>query len=181
MLVKTTEQKKEYEWFITRSGYYEAGTQLRATGGNIDEMLGVYGGSAFESSMYRGNAGNGSGKSGNDTAHKGKPRFKPSQALLNCLRNIEEVPEENGELKRSDRDPDALTPRNLLANALEESAVHEVEKKKLAEYKANIEKLYANEQELYEVRKEIKELYFASGKKDWETRLRAVVYEKRLL
>lgn len=69
-------------------------------------------------------------------------------------------------LKPSDRDPDALTPRNLLANALEESAVHEVEKKKLAEYKANIEKLYANEQELYEVRKEIKELSFAPGKRD---------------
>ncbi len=66
----------------------------------------------------------------------------------------------------SDRDPNALTPRNLLANALEESAVHEVEKKKLAEYKDNIEKLYAKEQELYEVRKEIKELSFAPGKRD---------------
>ena len=66
----------------------------------------------------------------------------------------------------SDRDPDALTPRNLLANALEESAVHEVEKKKLAEYKENIGKLYEKEQELYEVRKEIKELSFAPGKKD---------------
>lgn len=72
----------------------------------------------------------------------------------------------NVSLKRSDRDPDALTPRNLLANALESSAVHEVEKKKLAEYKANIEKLYEKEQELYEVRKEIKELSFAPGKKD---------------
>ncbi len=69
-------------------------------------------------------------------------------------------------LKRSDRDPNALTPRNLLANALEESAVHEVEKKKLAEYKENIEKLYEKEQELYEARKEIKELSFAPGKKD---------------
>lgn len=68
--------------------------------------------------------------------------------------------------KYSDRDPDALTPRNLLANALEESAVHEVEKKKLAEYKDNIEKLYAKEQELYEVRKEIKELSFSTGKRD---------------
>lgn len=68
--------------------------------------------------------------------------------------------------KNSDRDPNALTPRNLLANALEESAVHEVEKKKLAEYKDNIEKLYAKEQELYEVRKEIKELSFAPGKRD---------------
>lgn len=66
----------------------------------------------------------------------------------------------------SDRDPNALTPRNLLANALEDSAVHEVEKKKLAEYKDNIEKLYEKEQELYEVRKEIKELSFAPGKRD---------------
>ncbi|MBQ2828105.1 MAG: hypothetical protein IJF20_02565 [Clostridia bacterium] len=68
--------------------------------------------------------------------------------------------------KNSDRDPEALTPRNLLANALEESAVHEVEKKKLAEYKENIGKLYEKEQELYEVHKEIKELSFAPGKKD---------------
>ncbi len=68
--------------------------------------------------------------------------------------------------KNSDRDPDALTPRNLLANALEESAVNEVEKKKLAEYKENIGKLYEKEQEMYEVRKKIKELSFAPGKKD---------------
>lgn len=86
------------------------------------------------------------------------------------LRHYGHVSRPDGKLGESalfsDRDPDALTPRNLLANALEESAVHEVEKKKLAEYKANIEKLYANEQELYEVRKEIKELSFAPGKKD---------------
>ena len=86
------------------------------------------------------------------------------------LRHYGHVSRPDGKLGESalfsDRDPDALTPRNLLANALEESAVHEVEKKKLAEYKANIEKLYANEQELYEVRKEIKELSFAPGKRD---------------
>lgn len=86
------------------------------------------------------------------------------------LRHYGHVSRPDGKLGESalfsDRDPNALTPRNLLANALESSAVHEVEKKKLAEYKDNIEKLYAKEQELYEVRKKIKELSFSPGKRD---------------
>lgn len=94
--------------------------------------------------------------------------------------------------KPSNRDPNALTPRNLLANALESSAVHEVEKKKLAEYKKNINNLYVKEQELYEVRKQIKEIYNAPGKRDTvklkQLRERATelsnnidVYDKKLL
>ncbi len=110
--------------------------------------------------------------------------------LQNGRRNDRESNETS--LKRSDRAPDALTPRNLLANALEESAANEVEKKKLAEYKENIGKLYEKEQELYEVRKEINGIYTTKGPRDMprlkqlqkratELSNNITVYDKKLL
>lgn len=70
--------------------------------------------------------------------------------------------------------------------------MHEVEKKKLAEYKENIEKLYAKEQELYEVRREINAIYTTKGPRDMprlkQLQKRAIelsnninVYDKKLL
>ena len=164
---KDSRAKKEYEWFITRRNYYEAGTRLRTTSGNINEMLGIYGSSAFKSSMYRGNAENRSGKSGNDTAYKGKTRFEPGRALLNCLENIKEE-QEQGKVKLSDRDPDAITPRSLLANALEGTVQNDIERKKLTEYKKKIELMNAEEVKLADLRKQIKEGSFSKDKRDSE-------------
>ena len=68
----------------------------------------------------------------------------------------------------SDRDPDAITPRNLLANALESTVTNDIERKKLEQYKKKIDSMNAEEKKLSEIRKEIKELSFSKGKRDTE-------------
>ena len=92
----------------------------------------------------------------------------------------------------SDRDPDAITPRNLLANALESTAANDIERKKLEQYKKKIDSMNAEEKKLSEIRKEIKELSFGKGKRDTEklkklnaeatmTANRIATYDKQLL
>ena len=66
----------------------------------------------------------------------------------------------------SDRDPEAITPRNLLANALESTAANDIERKKLEQYKKKIDSMNAEEKKLSEIRKEIKDLSFSKGKQD---------------
>jgi hypothetical protein len=82
--------------------------------------------------------------------------------------------------------------RALLTKALDTIAQNDIEKKKLAEYKDNIEKVTELEQRLNEVRAELKELSFAPGKRDKKritdleiekTKLtnRINIYDKKLL
>ena len=59
-----------------------------------------------------------------------------------------------------------MSNREILANALESSAQHEVEKKRLAEYKAKIKDLDAEQEKLKKLKAEIKELTFGKEKKD---------------
>ena len=59
--------------------------------------------------------------------------------------------------------------RSLLANALEGAAQNDIEARRLAEYKAKIDLINAEEKELYETRERIKELSFAKGPKDTKT------------
>ena len=58
------------------------------------------------------------------------------------------------------------SPRALLANAFEGIVTNDIEKKKLHEYKSNVEKLDEQEAKLRSLRAEIKELSFAKGKRD---------------
>lgn len=76
---------------------------------------------------------------------------------------------EDNDIRYSDRDPDSLSNRYLLANALETTAQHEVEKAKLKQYKQKIELINSEEAKLRGLREEIKELSFAKGPKDTET------------
>ena len=82
--------------------------------------------------------------------------------------------------------------REILANALESSAQHEVEKKRLAEYKAKIKDLDAEQEKLKNLKAEIKELTFGKEKKDpaklkalreeaVKTENRIKYYDKKLL
>ena len=82
--------------------------------------------------------------------------------------------------------------REILANALESSAQHEVEKKRLAEYKAKIKDLDAEQEKLKNLKAEIKELTFGTQKKDLvklkalreeavKTENRIKYYDKKLL
>ena len=87
---------------------------------------------------------------------------------------------------------DSFSNRALLAKALESVATNEVEKKKLAEYKSNIQKMNNESMKLAELKKEIKELSFGKGPRDnaklktlqdeaRKTANRIDLYDKRLL
>jgi hypothetical protein len=69
----------------------------------------------------------------------------------------------------SDRNPDSVSNRSLLANALESVAQNDVERNKLKEYKSKIALIESEQAKLTEVREKIKELSFAKGPRDTET------------
>ena len=69
----------------------------------------------------------------------------------------------------SERDPDNVSNRTLLANALESAVQNDVERNKLKEYKGKIALIEAEQQKLSEIRAKIKELSFAKGPRDTET------------
>lgn len=70
--------------------------------------------------------------------------------------------------KFSDRDPDSVSNRSLLANALESVAQNDIERNKLKEYKGKIALIESEQAKLAEVKAQIKELSFAKGKRDTE-------------
>lgn len=82
--------------------------------------------------------------------------------------------------------------RERLANALESVAQNDIERKRLNEYKANIEKMNAETEKLKKLKAEIKELTFGKDKKDpqrlktlreeaTKTENRINTYDKKLL
>ena len=94
--------------------------------------------------------------------------------------------------KNSDRDPDGVSNRSILANALESAAQNDIELKALTAYKKNIEMLDNEEKRLNEINNNLKKLYFAEGEKDMDkikelraekikTANRINVYDKKLL
>lgn len=77
-----------------------------------------------------------------------------------------DVVKEDQDILYSDRDPDAVSTRNLLANSLESAAQNDIERNKLKVYKSKIDLIEAEEAKLTELRAEIKELSFAKGPRD---------------
>jgi hypothetical protein len=76
----------------------------------------------------------------------------------------------------SDRDLDSVSNRSLLANALESAAQSDIERNKLEQYKKKIELINSEEQKLHELREQIKELSFATGRRDTE-KIRSLQFE----
>ena len=72
----------------------------------------------------------------------------------------------DGQLLYSDRDSDSVSNRALLANALESTVKNDIERKRLEEYKDQIERINAEEQKLSSLNVQIRELSFAKGPKD---------------
>lgn len=90
------------------------------------------------------------------------------------------------------RDADSVSPRAMLANALESAAQNDFEKNKLKNYKEKIGKINAEERKLQHLRQQLRELSFASGPRDTakisELRVEAEksanrigIYDKQLL
>lgn len=72
----------------------------------------------------------------------------------------------DGQLLYSDRDSDSVSNRALLANALESTVKNDIERKRLEEYKGQIELINAEEQKLRSLNAQIRELSFAKGPRD---------------
>ena len=75
-----------------------------------------------------------------------------------------------------DRDPDQISNRALLANALDSAVKNDIERKRLEEYRGKIDLLNSEEQKLQGLRSEIRELSFAKGPKDTK-RIRELQFE----
>ncbi len=115
------------------------------------------------------------------SAYIGKPSIKKGASQLIDKTNPDATPK-NGSVvapnksisqesdsvnrKFSERDPDAVSNRTLLVNALESTVTNDIEKGKLAQYKAKIELMNAEEAKLRDIRGQIKELSFAKGPRD---------------
>ena len=102
------------------------------------------------------------------------------------------TPTSDPDIRYSERDPDAISDRTLLANALESVAKTDIEKNKLAQYKEKIALIESEQAKLADTKAKIKELSFAKGKRDTEaikslqfeanqTANRINTYDKQLL
>ena len=80
--------------------------------------------------------------------------------------------------KNSDRDPDSVSNRSLLANALESAAQNDIERNKLAQYKQKIDLINAEEARLHDINEQLKDLYFTKGKRDAE-KIRSLKFEQK--
>ena len=76
---------------------------------------------------------------------------------------------ENNDIRYSERDPDAVSNREILATSLESAAQNDIEKRRLAEYKKKAENLDAEQAKLAEVKRRIHDLSFSKGKRDMAT------------
>ena len=100
-----------------------------------------------------------------------------------------------GQALYSERDPNAVSNRSLLANALENAATNDIEKNKLKQYKEKIDFINAEERKLADLNRQLKELRFSKGKRDTiktkqindlqaeatKTANRISIYDKQLL
>lgn len=76
----------------------------------------------------------------------------------------------NAKVKYSERDPNSVSNRSLLAGALESVAQNDIEKKKLDEYKAKIALIESEQKKLGEIRAKANELRFTKGRTSAETK-----------
>ena len=90
-------------------------------------------------------------------------------AVVNKAQIIKDTPKvitNNGQVVFSNRDPEDVSNRSLLANALSSTAKNADEKQRLLEYKSNIRMLDAEQDKLQNLNKQIKELSFSKGARD---------------
>ena len=104
---------------------------------------------------------------GYDGVHDGNEwvAFDPTQ-LKSATDNIGTFDGTNPDIDYKLPIGEDTSPRALLSNAFEGIITNDIEKRKIQEYKGNVEMLNAEEQKLHELRAQIKELSFAKGKRD---------------
>lgn len=107
----------------------------------------------------------------------GHSSFPVAQGIVDKF--VEEYRDSHEGQLLSDRDPIAadMTPRALLANALESVAQNDIERRNLEEYQGKIGQLNKQEARLAELNAQIKELSFSKGPRD-KAKLSALRDEK---
>ena len=75
-------------------------------------------------------------------------------------------PTDDPDIRYSDRGSESVSNRALLANAFEGVAKNDIERKRLADYKAKIDQINAAERKLQELNRQIREMTFGNGEKD---------------
>ena len=80
------------------------------------------------------------------------------------------TPTSNPDIRYSDRDPDSVSNRSLLANALESVAQEGDERNTLRNYKTNLRMLEAEQAKLADVKGKANEIRFKKGRTDEETK-----------
>ena len=77
-----------------------------------------------------------------------------------------------------ERDPDSISPRSLLANALESTVQNDIERNKLAQYKSKLAHVESEQAKLADVRQQAHDLRFKKGRTEEETKkLRGLDFE----
>lgn len=94
-----------------------------------------------------------------------KVSYNDIKAGKNTVKFSDVFPDEAGAM-RSDRDDGGMSNRQLLANALESAVQHEVEAKKMQQYKEKIQQVSEEQKHLGALKAQIKELSFAKGRRD---------------
>ena len=81
-------------------------------------------------------------------------------------------------IKYSDRDPDSVSNRSLLANALETAVQNDIERNKLQQYKEKIDLINSEEAKLHDLNKQIHDMLFTKGARD-NAKLRDLQFESK--
>ena len=109
-------------------------------------------------------------------------RFFPDILPESVLRHFGYDARPDGEIGESTlysvRDPEEKSNRSILANALESAAQNDIERNKLAQYKEKIDLINSEEDKLYKINEQLKELYFAKGAKDAE-KIKSLKFEQK--
>ena len=100
--------------------------------------------------------------------------FNESQPKLTVNKN----PTSDPDVRYSDRSPDSVSTRTLLANALETTAQNDIEKTKLEQYKKKIDLIEAEYEKLSEIKKQANDIRFTKGRTSAETKkMKALEFE----
>jgi hypothetical protein len=83
-----------------------------------------------------------------------------------------------GGVRFQERDPDSISNRSLLANALESAVKNDIERNKLAQYKSKLAHIESEQAKLADVRQQAHDLRFKKGRTEEETKnLRGLDFE----
>lgn len=164
---KGNRAKQEYIWlmdFIKEKEKFEnARDDLR--GKVINEVLVRFGYALDKGSGNSRNNANTGSNNRNARIHSTTHGVRPSEALLNCIRNIGEA-QKRDSIKKSDREVPSV--RSTLVDALDSITESEIDKQTLNKYRAMLDKIEKSSNELAEAKRELHDMMFTKGKYDAE-------------